>query len=304
MTKCSICKEKDSVYDPFSRKISFQYTNEIKDKVDGPIISEIIEKSLYDEWYAENKDTDNFEYIRICPFVVCQNCWQSRFGFEHKYGFGPWKIDEPIIMGDTSLSSLRMTIPSLRLSEMNDNWNKIHKLPVKIMAILSQDIVIGTNVPYKIFNRLLEISKNVSAFGIEGRRIGTAFIVGGDTKNILENLTEQIVWNPFGYGTSERRNITNDDIKDSIIAFSQLDGVFIISNEGVVEAAGRRIKSNIEAKDETMPGKGTRHHSVKILTSITPAMGIVVSQSGPITIFKKRKLCRELKNINDYISPE
>jgi DNA integrity scanning protein DisA with diadenylate cyclase activity len=226
------------------------------------------------------------------------------------YGFGSHKIDEPQ-RGETILFNLAWDIEDLKLEERNiNNWQEILKLHVGVNADLSHDIVRGTNIEYNIFNTILELCKKISLYGIEGRRVGTAFIIGGETEKILTNFTEQIAWNPFGNGiehlgsSPERRNIANKDIKDGIIAFSQLDGVFIISNEGVVEAAGRRIKNIPDATDITLPGKGTRHHSVRILTSKTSAIGIVVSQSGPITIFKNGKNCGELRNINDYISPD
>ena len=75
--------------------------------------------------------------------------------------------------------------------------------------------------------------------------------------------------------------ITNPDMIDNIKVFVQLAGAFVITGEGVVEAAGRYI--TIDTGMIKLPkGLGTRHNSVAAITKRTESIGIVVSQSGGV----------------------
>jgi len=70
-----------------------------------------------------------------------------------------------------------------------------------------------------------------------GSDSGTSFVVG-DTRNVL-NYSRQFVLNPFhGYQEADRL-ITDVGIRGISRSLPMLDGAFVISGTGVVEAAGR-----------------------------------------------------------------
>ncbi|MDD1676219.1 MAG: PAS domain S-box protein [Methanomicrobiales archaeon] len=153
-------------------------------------------------------------------------------------------------------------------------------------AVILKDTDIEGTVFQAVFNIALEISRE----GREGKAVGTTFLVG-DAKNVLGH-SRQLILNPFEGHRAEIRVITNPELHETIKELSQLDGAFVISGQGLVEAAGRYI--TIDTSTASIPkGFGTRHASVAGITQMTKAVGIVVSQSGGrISIFKNGRLLR------------
>ncbi|MCX9026426.1 MAG: diadenylate cyclase [Candidatus Methanoperedens sp.] len=151
----------------------------------------------------------------------------------------------------------------------------------------------GTGVSEKVFEAVIKIAMEISSEGREGRAIGTAFTIG-DTVNVMAK-SKQLILNPFQGYKKEERNITDPEIRDNIKEFAQLDGVFVISGDGAVEAAGRYI--TMDTGLVKIPrGLGTRHSSVAAMTSATKSIGIVVSQSGGvIRIFRDGKIAATIK---------
>jgi DNA integrity scanning protein DisA with diadenylate cyclase activity len=86
--------------------------------------------------------------------------------------------------------------------------------------------------------------------------------------------------------------MTNNEIRETVKELSQIDGAFVISGDGTIEAAGRYI--TIDTSQASIPkGLGTRHASVAGITQETAAVGIVLSQSGgKISLFKDGRIFR------------
>jgi DNA integrity scanning protein DisA with diadenylate cyclase activity len=156
------------------------------------------------------------------------------------------------------------------------------------------ELLKGTGVSEEVFEAVIKIAIEISTEGREGRSIGTAFLVG-DSANVLAK-SKQLVLNPFKGYVKEERLITNTDICDNIKEFAQLDGVFVVSGDGVVEAAARYITidtSNVKIQR----GLGTRHSSVAAMTYSTESIGIVVSQSGGlIRVFRHGRVAATVKS--------
>lgn len=156
-----------------------------------------------------------------------------------------------------------------------------------------RDLVIAeTDVREDVFDTVFHICTEISKEGREGKQIGTSFLLG-DTKNVLLN-SRQLILNPFEGHKPENRTITNNDLREMIKEYAQLDGAFVVSGEGVLEAAGRRI--TIDSSTIDIPkGMGTRHSSVAAITQATNTVGMVVSQSGgKISIFKNGKIIKTI----------
>jgi DNA integrity scanning protein DisA with diadenylate cyclase activity len=156
-----------------------------------------------------------------------------------------------------------------------------------------KELLKGTGVSEQVFEAVIKIAIEISTEGREGRKIGTAFLVG-DSANVMAK-SRQLVLNPFKGYTKEERLITNSDICDNIKEFAQLDGVFVISGDGVVEAAGRYITIDT-GNVKIQKGLGTRHSSVAAMTYLTESIGVVVSQSGGvIRVFKHGMVAATVK---------
>src|SRR2546426_12456481 len=69
----------------------------------------------------------------------------------------------------------------------------------------------------------------------EGRKIGTIFVVA-DTEAVLRHSTSLIL-DPLALHPEHQKRLDDPNLRGTVKALAQLDGAFIVSNEGVVLAA-------------------------------------------------------------------
>ena len=156
-------------------------------------------------------------------------------------------------------------------------------------------LLAGTDVRPEVFEAAFAIAVEISREGREGKPVGTAFVLG-DAPEVLAR-SKQLILNPFeGHGRGDRM-ITNQGIGENVKGFALLDGVFIISGDGVIESAGRYL--TIDTSDVRIPmGLGTRHGSVAGITRATNSVGIVVSQSGGrISVFRGGEMVKQFSTL-------
>jgi len=145
-----------------------------------------------------------------------------------------------------------------------------------------------SDIKQEVLKTALNIAVEIAREGREGKAVGTAFVIG-DSENVMKN-SRQLILNPFAGHPPEERMITNPDLKGNIKELAQLDGVFVMRGDGLMEAAGRYLTANASAI--SLPkGFGTRHSSVAAITMVTNSIGVVVSQSGGgIRVIRKGKI--------------
>jgi diadenylate cyclase len=148
----------------------------------------------------------------------------------------------------------------------------------------------GTDIREEVFEEVYTLALELSKEGREGKPVGTTFMIGS-APDVLAKST-QLILNPFEGHPRSTRNVTNHEIRETVKELSQIDGAFVISGEGTIESAGRYI--TIDTSRASIPkGLGTRHASVAGITQETPAVGIVISQSGgKISLFKDGRIFR------------
>ena len=146
----------------------------------------------------------------------------------------------------------------------------------------------------EVLEAIIDLALEIGNEGREGRHIGTAFIIG-DKNEILPHC-KQLIINPFASCPAEQRSITDPNLRETVKGFAQLDGVFIIDQDGTIMTAGTHININIDELDlSSLQGFGTRHRYSAALTKITDAIAIVVSESGgTVRIFKNGKMIMRL----------
>jgi len=133
-----------------------------------------------------------------------------------------------------------------------------------------------------VLQKLLEITIELSIEGREGTPVGTIFVIG-DTRRVLRH-SHQLIPNPF---KGHRVNVLDKDSKEIIKEFAQLDGAFLIREDGRITAAGRYLEVEPKVIDLMLPpGLGSRHIAAAGITKVTKAMAISLSESGTIRIFK------------------
>jgi trk system potassium uptake protein TrkH len=158
-----------------------------------------------------------------------------------------------------------------------------------------QDLLEGTDVQPEVFEAAFAIAVEISREGREGKPVGTAFILG-DAPTVMER-SKQLILNPFEGHRREDRMVTNRGIVENVKGFALLDGVFVISGDGIIESAGRYL--TIDTSGVRIPmGLGTRHGSVAGITRATKSVGIVVSQSGGrISVFRGGEMVKQFSTL-------
>lgn len=141
-----------------------------------------------------------------------------------------------------------------------------------------------TQVPLETLRLVVDLAVEIGREGREGKPVGALFVVGHHRK-VLE-LSHEQVHDPFrGYGKNERM-IRNPRVRESVKEVAQLDGAFIVSADGVVQAAGRHLDA--PAKGLTLSkGLGARHWAAAAISKATKAIAIAVSEStGTVRLFQ------------------
>ena len=144
---------------------------------------------------------------------------------------------------------------------------------------------LSQNIPTDVIEAVINIASEISSEGREGKKIGTAFVIG-DKSEILK-YTKQLIINPFMGYPEDQRKITNPEIKETVKEFSQLDGAFIIDKNGTIITTGAYI--DIDTSGIELFGLGTRHRNCAAITKATSAIAVVVSSSGAVRVFKEGK---------------
>ena len=131
----------------------------------------------------------------------------------------------------------------------------------------------------EVYNFLLDISKEIAK-----KKSGALFVIS-DNKyfdDLYEPLYPQAIANT---------SIFQKGAKELIVKLAELDGAFLVNEEGVLHAFGARI-----LKSKALPGYGTKHAAaVGVTSNIKPSVAILVSEENHwIKIFKDGKILVEM----------
>jgi diadenylate cyclase len=136
--------------------------------------------------------------------------------------------------------------------------------------------------PRKVLDTVIELAIEIAREGREGRRIGTLFTLGF-ADSVLRN-SRALILDPIAAHPREARLITDLNVRGTIKELAQLDGAFVLDEDGTVQAACRYLDTS--SKDINMTfGLGSRHLAGASISRETNAIAIVVSESAVVRIF-------------------
>jgi hypothetical protein len=142
---------------------------------------------------------------------------------------------------------------------------------------------------------VVDIALDIGALGREGKSVGTTFIIGNIEQ--IMRASHQAIFNPFKGYSEHDREINSSEVVESLKELSQLDGAFIISENGIVEAAGRHLDA-VSSITKQLKGLGSRHRAAASITMYCEAIAVVVSEStGRVTIFDEGKIIATLEPV-------
>lgn len=138
---------------------------------------------------------------------------------------------------------------------------------------------------------VLLLAVEIAREGREGRKIGTMFVIS-ETKETLQR-SKCLILDPLWHHPPEKKRIGDHNMQESLKELAQLDGAFIISDDGVVLSGCRYINASSEGIDLPL-GLGSRHMAAASITRETKAIAVLVSESSIVRVFDDGELISEI----------
>jgi diadenylate cyclase len=135
----------------------------------------------------------------------------------------------------------------------------------------------------RTLEEVVELAVEIAREGREGRKIGTLFVVG-DSENVLVR-SRPLILDPLHGHAEELLHVSRPEFRETIKELAQLDGAFLVEDDGTFRAAARFVDVDVSAPDVFLPGLGTRHAAAASISGATRAVSVVVSQSSVVRVF-------------------
>jgi diadenylate cyclase len=142
-----------------------------------------------------------------------------------------------------------------------------------------------------VVEALLELAIEIAREGREGRRIGTLFTLGR-AEDVLTQ-SRPLILDPMAGHSSDATYICDRNLRGTVKELAQLDGAFVVSEQGHVRAACRYLDASVEDIDLPL-GLGSRHLAAASISKKLTVVAIVVSESAVVRVFHAGELIGEV----------
>jgi diadenylate cyclase len=139
---------------------------------------------------------------------------------------------------------------------------------------------------------VVQLAVELAREGREGRKIGTLFVIG-DIDNVLAR-SRPLLLDPLYGHPSDLLHVERPDFRETVKELAQLDGGFLVADDGTFVSAGRYIDVDVSAPTNFLPGLGTRHAAAASVTRETTATAVAVSQSSIVRVFSGGEIRAEI----------
>ena len=153
--------------------------------------------------------------------------------------------------------------------------------------VCSEKRGINPNTLKEVIILAVEIARE----GREGRRIGTMFVVS-DLENVMKH-SRSLILDPLLGHPAEVKQISDTNMRETVKELAQLDGAFVVSDEGTVVSACRYLDASSEGIDLPL-GLGSRHMAAASITKLTNSVAVVVSESSVVRIIDDGEIVSEI----------
>jgi diadenylate cyclase len=139
--------------------------------------------------------------------------------------------------------------------------------------------------------QVIVLAVEIAREGREGRKIGAMFVIS-DAEETLKR-SKCLILDPLWHHPEDQKRLDNPDMRETVKELAQLDGAFIVTDEGVVLSACRYINASSEGIDLPL-GLGSRHMAAASITRQTRAIAVVVSESSVVRVFDNGEIISEI----------
>ena len=143
----------------------------------------------------------------------------------------------------------------------------------------------------RVLEQTVALAVEIAREGREGRKIGTLFVVG-DSEEVLRRSRPMIL-DPLHGHPQESKRVDDPNLRETLKELAQLDGAFVVSDEGVVLSATRYIDAVSEGLEVHL-GLGSRHVAAASVSKQTSAVAVAVSESSMVRMFDDGELVSEI----------
>jgi diadenylate cyclase len=144
---------------------------------------------------------------------------------------------------------------------------------------------IKTRVPLETLKSVVDLAVEIGREGRESKRVGTLFVVG-DTRKVMQK-SHAIGFDPVKGYSKKERNLRDGRVRESLKEIAQMDGAFVVSSDGTIEASCRMVET-VQVDITLSKGLGTRHWAAAAISKSTHAIAVTVSESnGTVRIFQQ-----------------
>jgi diadenylate cyclase len=139
---------------------------------------------------------------------------------------------------------------------------------------------------------LVQLAVELAREGREGRKIGTLFVIG-DLDSVAAR-SRQLMLDPLYGHPPDALHVDRPDFRETVKELAQLDGGFLVADDGTFVSAGRYIDVDVSTPTNFIPGLGTRHAAAASVTRETQATAVAVSQSSVVRVFSHGEIRAEI----------
>ncbi len=143
----------------------------------------------------------------------------------------------------------------------------------------------------EVLDAVLSLAVEIGREGREGRRIGTLFTVGRAHDVLAQSRA--LILDPLIGHVPHATHIADPNLRGTVKELAQLDGAFVVSDDGVVVSACRYLTAAVEHVHLPL-GLGSRHLAAASISGALGIVAIVVSESAMVRVFSRGRLVAEI----------
>ncbi|MGE0448774.1 MAG: DNA integrity scanning protein DisA nucleotide-binding domain protein [Vicinamibacterales bacterium] len=142
-----------------------------------------------------------------------------------------------------------------------------------------------------VIEAMLGLAVEIGREGREGRRIGTLFTIGR-ADDVLA-LSRPLILDPLAGHAPDATHITDPNLRGTVKELAQLDGAFVVSDDGRFVSACRYLNAAVDQVQLPL-GLGSRHLAAASVSRALGILAIVVSESAVVRLFSGGDLIAEI----------
>jgi len=159
-------------------------------------------------------------------------------------------------------------------------------------CILFKDICnIKREVNLRTLEEVILLAVELAREGREGKKVGTIFVVS-DSEEVLKR-SKPMILDPIALHPPEKKQIADPEVRETLKELAQLDGAFVISDEGIALSACRYLDADSVGIHLPL-GLGSRHIAAASITRDTQAVAVVLSETSIVRVFDNGEIISQI----------